>query len=71
MAGPRLTEVRLGWMDGGLGQRRNDGGGCSSIRERSERVESNGKYVTESVSVTFLIGPVFFGPPSRAMVVIT
>ena len=40
---------RLGWMDGwcegGLGHRRNDGGGCAS--KRSERVESPGTYVTE------------------------
>ena len=40
-AGTRETEVRLdGWCEGGLGQQRNDGGGCASIRERSERVES-------------------------------
>ena len=43
---------RLGWMDGvncegGLGQQRNDAGGCASRRERSERVESPGTYVTE------------------------
>ena len=43
MAGTRETEVRLdGWCEGGLGQRRNDGGGCESMRERSERVESAG-----------------------------
>ena len=30
-----------------LGQQRNDGGGCSSMRERSERVENPGTYVTE------------------------
>ena len=36
---------RLGWMDGvkvALGKR-NDGGGCASMRERSERVEGPGK----------------------------
>ena len=43
---------RLGWMDGvncegGLRQQRNDGGGCETMRERSERVESPGTYVTE------------------------
>ena len=32
----------FGWCEGGLGQQRNDGGGCSSMRERSERVESPG-----------------------------
>ena len=33
------TEVRLdGWCEGGLGQQRNDGGGCATMRERSERV---------------------------------
>ena len=41
------TEVRLdGWCEGGLGQH-NDGGGCATMRERSERVESPGTYVTE------------------------
>ena len=39
---------RFGWMDGGsLGQQRNDGGGCASMHERSERVEIPGTYVTE------------------------
>ena len=43
--GYRETEVRLdGWCEGGLGQQRNDGGGCSSMRERSERVESSGPW---------------------------
>ena len=47
-AGTRETEVRLdGWCEGGLGQQRNYGGGCASMRERSERVESPGTYVTE------------------------
>ena len=36
---------RLGWMDDG--RQRNDGGNGSSMRERSERVESPGTYVTE------------------------
>ena len=40
-------EVRLdGWCEGGLGQQRNDGGGCASMHERSERVGSHGIYVT-------------------------
>ena len=44
----RKTEVRLdSWREGGLRQQRNDGGGCASMRERSERVESPGTYVTE------------------------
>ena len=44
----RKTEVKLdGWCEDGLGQQRNDGGGCASMRERSERVESPGTYVTE------------------------
>ena len=44
----RETEVRLdGWCKGGFGQQRNDGGGCTSMRERSERVKSLGTYVTE------------------------
>ena len=37
--GSRETEVRLvGWCEGGLGQLRNDGGGCATMRDRSERV---------------------------------
>ena len=35
-----------GWCEGDLGQYRNDGGGCATIRERSKRVESPGTYVT-------------------------
>ena len=40
---------RLGWLDGegGLRQRRNDCGGCATMGERSETVESPGTYVTE------------------------
>ena len=42
---------RLGWMNcvkvGGLGHQRNDGGGCSSMRKKSQRVESPGTYVNE------------------------
>ena len=42
---------RLGWMDGVkvalIGQQRNDGGGCPSMREISERVKSSSTYVTE------------------------
>ena len=46
--GTRETEVRLdGWCEGGLGQQKNDGGGCASMRERSESMESSGRYVTE------------------------
>ena len=41
-------EVRLdGWCEGGLGQQRNDGVGCVSMRDRSKRVESPCTYVTE------------------------
>ena len=36
-----------GWCEGGLRQQRNDGRGCATLRERSERVESPGTYVTE------------------------
>ena len=25
---------RFGWMEGGLGQQRDDGGGCAAMRER-------------------------------------
>ena len=31
-----------GWCEGGLRQQRNDGGGCATMRERPERVESPG-----------------------------
>ena len=49
-AGARETEVRLdGWCKGGVGQQRKDGGGCASMRERSERVDGPGTYVTELV----------------------
>ena len=44
----RGTEVRLdGWCEGGVRQRRNDGGGCATMRERPGSVESPGTYVTE------------------------
>ena len=40
-ASTRETEVRLDVLcEGCLGQQRNDGGGCASMREGSERVES-------------------------------
>ena len=46
--GTRETEVKLdGWCEGGLGQQRNDGGGCVSMLERSQRVDSPATYVTE------------------------
>ena len=46
--GTRETEVRLdGWYAGGLRQHRNDGGGCETMREKPERVESPGTYVIE------------------------
>ena len=47
-ASMRQTEVRLdGFCDGGLWQRRNDDGGCVTMRERYERVQSPGAYVTD------------------------
>ena len=56
--GTRETEVRLdGWCEGGLRKQRNDSGGCVTMHERSERVESPGTYVTERV---FLLVTVFF-----------
>ena len=36
-----------GWCEGGLRQQRNAGGGCATMRERPERVESPGTYVIE------------------------
>ena len=41
-SGERLLELVVG-----LEQQRTDGGGCASMRKRSERVESPGAYVTE------------------------
>ena len=34
-------------MEGGLGQQRNDGLGYMLMRERSERVDSPGSFITE------------------------
>ena len=46
--GTRETEVRLdGCCEGGHRQQRNNGGGCATMRERSERVESSCSYITE------------------------
>ena len=68
-AGTRETEVRLDrWCEGGFGQQRNAGGGCSSMRERLERVESLAcTYVTEWLSTACVLSD----RPSRASVVIT
>ena len=67
---------RLGWMDGwcegGLRQQRNNGEGCETMYERSERVVSPGKCVTEWVSLGhFCLALSSFEPPSLALVVIT
>ena len=69
----RETEVRPdGWCEGGLRQQRNDGGGCVTMCERPERVKSPGTYVTECVSCSHLcLALCSFGPPSRALVIIT
>ena len=59
----RETEVRLdGWCKGGLRQQRNDGGGCATMHERPERVESPAWYICNWMSFTrlFLLGPVIF-----------
>ena len=54
------TEVRLdGWCEGGLGQQRNDGGGSTSMRKKSNwralvHVQLN------EFHWPFLLGPVFF-----------
>ena len=46
--GMRETEVRMdGWCEGGIRQQRNDGGGCATMRERPESVESPVTYVTK------------------------
>ena len=36
-----------GGCAGGVRQQRNDGGGCATMRERLESVESPGTYVTK------------------------
>ena len=48
--GTRETEVWLdGWCEGGLGQQTNDGGGCASMRKRSEeKVDSISTHLTVS-----------------------
>ena len=44
----RETEVRLDeWCEGGVMQQRNDCGGCATMCERPESVESPGTYVTK------------------------
>ena len=60
--GPVRGKPRLGCIDsvGGLGQLRNDSGGCATMRER---VVSPYAYVTDVTytNVTpILFGPVFF-----------
>ena len=46
--GTREAKVRLdGWCERGLRQQRNDGGGCATMRQRPERVDSPGTYVIE------------------------
>ena len=70
--GTRETEVRLdGWCKGGLGQQRNDGGGCATMHERLERVESPGAYATEWVSRNqFCLAMCSLGQPSHYLMVI-
>ena len=46
-AGTGQTEVQLDvWCEGGIGQQRDDGGGCAT-HERLEGVESPGTYVND------------------------
>ena len=46
----RETEVRLdGWCEGGVRQQCNDGGGCTTMSDRPESVDSPGTCVTERV----------------------
>ena len=55
--GTRETKVRLdGWCEGDLGQQRNDCRGCASMRESSEREESNRMCSTRP----FLLGSLIF-----------
>ena len=67
---------RLGWMDGVKVALGNKGTTVErserSMRERSERVERPGTYVTDWISRRhFCLALCSFGPPSRALVVIT
>ena len=40
--------VRMdGWYEGGFRQQKNYGGGCATMCERKERVQSPGAYVTD------------------------
>ena len=55
--GTSETEVRLdGWCKGGLRQQENDGGGCATMRERSERLESPGAGCTKVLAVALANG---------------
>ena len=57
-----LGRLRLSWMDGvkvALGK----GEMLWRLRERTERVESPGAYVTECVSLPFLLGRVLSDRP--------
>ena len=65
---------RLGWMDGVKVTLGHDGGGFVTMLKSEERVESSGAYVTERVSrghFCLALCSCSFGPPSRALVVIT
>ena len=65
---------RLGWMDGVKVALGNRGMTMEAFPkgQRSETVESPGTYVTERVSRShFCLTLCSFGPPSRALVVIT
>ena len=45
-------EVKLdGWCEGGVGQQSDDGGGCSPMRDRYERVESPRARFSKSLNV--------------------
>ena len=45
--GYRVDQGLNGWREDGLGQQRHDGGGCATMRERWEGVESPGAYVDD------------------------
>ena len=63
---------RLGWMDDVRWPWATEELWWMAMLERLERVESTGTYVTERVSLShFCLALCFFGPPSRALVVIT
>ena len=54
--------------DGSLGRQKDDGGGCATMSERQEGVESPSAYVDDRVKPgNFCLALRSFGPPSSAL----